>query len=172
MFWYGQFQTAFGPACAAMDQEGRLTRFVFLDGLSKDKAQRTCEIRDDQRFANVAAQVASYFSGELHSFSIPLAPQGSPFQIKIWQMLLEIPFGQTKSYGELAKECGVDGAARAVGRANASNPIGLIIPCHRVIGANGALTGYAGGIDLKRKLLAFEFAHAQEQLTPKEGMLF
>ncbi len=94
-------------------------------------------------------------------FDFPLAPKGTDFQKRVWAELLKIPFGETISYGELAKRVGNPNASRAVGRANATNPIALIVPCHRVIGTNGKLTGYAGGIDLKDKLLTWERSVSQ-----------
>ena len=104
----------------------------------------------------VAEQLDAYGQGRRTRFELPLAAPGSPFQRAVWEALVTIPFGETVSYGELAARLGRPGAARAVGRANATNPIALVVPCHRVIGASGALTGYAGGIELKRALLDFE----------------
>lgn len=106
-------------------------------------------------------QLQAYFAGKLESFDLPLAPQGTPFQQKVWKQLCRIPFGETISYGELARQIGNPNASRAVGLANGSNPIPIIIPCHRVIGSNGKLTGYGGGLPIKEKLLALE----QRQLT-------
>jgi len=116
--------------------------------------------RDDKVFSNVRAQLDAYFSGELQSFDVPLAPVGTPFQKIVWKALLDIPFGVTESYGALAKRIGHDGAARAVGLANGHNPIGIIIPCHRVIGADGSLTGYGGGIERKEWLLKHEGSYS------------
>lgn len=101
-------------------------------------------------------ELTLYFSGELESFSLPLAPQGTDFQKKVWQALTAIPYGETWNYKQLATAIGKPQAARAVGAANGRNPISIVIPCHRVIGANGKLTGYAGGLDTKQKLLAME----------------
>jgi methylated-DNA-[protein]-cysteine S-methyltransferase len=101
-------------------------------------------------------QLRAYFAGELEDFDLRLAPEGTPFQQKVWDALLNIPYGKTISYGELAKRIGNPSASRAVGLANGSNPIPIIIPCHRVIGANGKLTGYGGGLPIKEKLLALE----------------
>jgi methylated-DNA-[protein]-cysteine S-methyltransferase len=104
----------------------------------------------------VARQIEEFFAGKRQAFDFPLAPKGTEFQKRVWAELLKIPFGDTISYGELARRIGNPAASRAVGRANATNPIALIVPCHRVIGTNGKLTGYAGGIELKDKLLAWE----------------
>jgi O-6-methylguanine DNA methyltransferase len=97
-----------------------------------------------------------YFRGELRSFDLPLAPEGTPFQRRVWRALCRVPYGATVSYGELARRIGRPGASRAVGRANATNPISIVIPCHRVIGADGTLTGYGGGLGRKQRLLELE----------------
>ena len=105
-------------------------------------------------------QLGSYFAGSLREFTLPLAPEGTPFQRRVWQELLKIPYGATISYGELARRLGNPGASRAVGLANGANPISIVIPCHRVIGSDGKLTGYGGGLKNKQWLLALEQAHA------------
>lgn len=113
--------------------------------------------RDDQAvLREVIRQLHAYFAGELETFDLELAPEGTPFQQKVWSELLKIPYGETISYGELARRIGNPNASRAVGLANGSNPIPIIIPCHRVIGSNGKLTGYGGGLPIKEKLLALE----------------
>jgi methylated-DNA-[protein]-cysteine S-methyltransferase len=109
-------------------------------------------------FGAAAEQLAAYFSGELDTFDLPLDPLGTPFQRTVWAALREIPYGETVSYGELAERIGRPSAARAVGLANGRNPIGIIVPCHRVVGAGGGLTGYGGGLERKRFLLDFERA--------------
>jgi methylated-DNA-[protein]-cysteine S-methyltransferase len=101
-------------------------------------------------------QLAAYFAGARSEFDLPLEPEGSAFQKKVWQALRAIPFGQTRSYLDLAKAVGSSKAARAVGAANGKNPLSIIVPCHRVVGANGALTGFAGGLNTKAALLALE----------------
>ena len=113
-------------------------------------------IENSSAFIDPIRQLRAYFAGELESFDLPLAPQGTPFQQKVWDELLNIPYGETISYGQLAKHIGNPNASRAVGLANGSNPIPIIIPCHRVIGSNGRLTGYGGGLPIKEKLLALE----------------
>jgi methylated-DNA-[protein]-cysteine S-methyltransferase len=105
-------------------------------------------------------QLAEYFGGERRAFDLPLAPRGTPFQQAVWRALLRIPLGQTRSYGQIAAELGRRSGGRAVGAANARNPIAIVVPCHRVIGADGSLTGYAGGVAAKRWLLAHEQAVA------------
>lgn len=103
-----------------------------------------------------AAQLQAYLGGERAMFDLPLAPEGTVFERMVWESLLTIPYGETRTYGQLAARLGRPQASRAVGRANGRNPISIIIPCHRVIGANGALTGYAGGLPMKKALLALE----------------
>ena len=105
-------------------------------------------------------QLTAYFSGDLQQFELRLAPHGTEFQKKVWQELCRIPFGASISYGELARRIGQPTASRAVGLANGRNPISIIVPCHRVIGANGTLTGYGGGIERKKWLLEHEAAFA------------
>lgn len=111
---------------------------------------------DPRPFAEAERQLGAYFAGELTAFDLPLRMDGTPFQRSVWAGLQEIPYGETRTYGELAEHLGKPGASRAVGLANGKNPIGIIVPCHRVIGASGSLTGYGGGLDRKQRLLAFE----------------
>lgn len=108
------------------------------------------------RFGAGGAQLREYFAGARRTFDLPLAPHGTAFQRRVWAALRTIPYGETRTYGELAAAIGNPSACRAVGMANHRNPIPIIIPCHRVIGANGTLTGYAGGLEIKRRLLALE----------------
>jgi methylated-DNA-[protein]-cysteine S-methyltransferase len=115
-------------------------------------------LRDDAAFADVRGQLGEYFAGERTEFDLPLHLVGSTFQRSVWAALLEIPFGETTSYGAIANRLGQPGAARAVGLANGQNPVPIIVPCHRVIGADGSLTGYGGGLDTKRWLIAHEAA--------------
>jgi methylated-DNA-[protein]-cysteine S-methyltransferase len=129
-------------------------------------------VRDDAKFRTTREQLTAYFAGKLQKFDLPLAPQGTPFQQMVWQALLDIPFGATESYGQLAKRINHDGAARAVGLANGHNPIGIIIPCHRVIGANGSLTGYGGGIERKQWLLNHEQEHAPHSMPRQTQLSF
>jgi len=114
--------------------------------------------RQAEPFKAAADQLEAYFAGELTAFDLPLAPGGSQFQQRVWAALQEIPYGRTESYGELAERIGSPGGARAVGLANGKNPIGIVIPCHRVVGSNGNLTGYGGGLNRKRLLLDLELA--------------
>ncbi|MCX4659033.1 methylated-DNA--[protein]-cysteine S-methyltransferase [Streptomyces uncialis] len=112
--------------------------------------------RDPGPFTETARQFDAYFAGELTDFDLPFSLDGTPFQRSVWAQLLRIPFGETRTYGELAEALGNPAASRAVGLANGKNPISVIVPCHRVIGANGNLTGYGGGLPRKQRLLDFE----------------
>jgi methylated-DNA-[protein]-cysteine S-methyltransferase len=116
--------------------------------------------RDDTAFDDLRAQLAQYFAGERREFALPLHASGTVFQKRVWAALLEIPYGETASYGATAIAIGAPTASRAVGLANGQNPISIIVPCHRVIGANGSLTGYGGGIEAKQWLLAHEAARS------------
>lgn len=111
---------------------------------------------DATAFADVARQLDEYFAGARRTFDLRLAPVGTSFQTEVWQALLDIRYGETISYGELARRIGKPAASRAVGLANGSNPISIVIPCHRVIGSNGSLTGYGGGLPIKQHLLGLE----------------
>ncbi len=124
--------------------------------------------RDDAHplFSRVGEQLSEYFRGERQSFDVPLGGRGTPFQQRVWEILTKIPYGATWSYGQLAGEVGNPKACRAVGLANGRNPISIIVPCHRVIGANGSLTGYGGGLPCKQALLAFETAVLREGPQP------
>ena len=119
-------------------------------GQWRDAAESAEVIRD------AISQLSAYFTGELTRFELPLAPKGTAFQEQVWDQLLTIPYGETTSYGQLAARLDKPGASRAVGLANGRNPISIIVPCHRVVGAAGQLTGYGGGLERKRVLLALE----------------
>ncbi|MFF1692584.1 methylated-DNA--[protein]-cysteine S-methyltransferase [Streptomyces sp. NPDC058257] len=114
--------------------------------------------RDAGPFGETTSQLEAYFTGGLTEFDLPMRLDGTPFQRTVWRQLQLIPYGETRTYGELAAALGKPNASRAVGLANGKNPIGVIVPCHRVIGAGGSLTGYGGGLDRKQRLLAFEGA--------------
>ncbi|WP_269212550.1 methylated-DNA--[protein]-cysteine S-methyltransferase [Chromobacterium vaccinii] len=151
---HGLIDTRFGPVAAWLDIRGALLRLLF-NPTPEQLAAHACPC-DDAALAEVARQLAEYQAGERQAFDLPLAPQGTPFQQQVWAALREIPYGHTVSYGELARALGNPDGARVVGRANATNPIALIVPCHRVLGTDGSLTGYAGGLPLKAALLRFE----------------
>jgi methylated-DNA-[protein]-cysteine S-methyltransferase len=118
--------------------------------------------RGDPLLEKARRELAEWFAGERTTFSLPLRPRGTPFQLEVWRALCEIPFGETRTYGEIAARLGRPSASRAVGAANGRNPIGIVVPCHRVIGADGTLTGYAGGMERKRWLLEHERAVRRE----------
>jgi methylated-DNA-[protein]-cysteine S-methyltransferase len=120
---------------------------------------------DHRGFADAVDQIDAYFAGERTDFDLELDLQGTEFQRRVWKALLTIPYGETRSYGEIAEQIGAPGAARAVGLANGRNPIAIIVPCHRVIGASGNLTGYGGGLDRKRTLLDLEKRRRSLNLT-------
>lgn len=115
--------------------------------------------RDDRAFDDVRAQLEDYFAGDRQEFTLPLHAHGTAFQQRVWAALLEIPYGETASYGATAAAIGAPTASRAVGLANGQNPISIVVPCHRVVGADGSLTGYGGGLDAKRWLLWHEASH-------------
>ena len=144
-------ETPFGPIHAVVNDDGALTELKF--GASKTNGNATNPV--------VKRQLDEFFAGKRTTFDLPMSPAGTDFQKRVWAELTRIPYGETISYAELAKRVGSEGAARAVGRANATNPIAVVVPCHRVIGADGSLTGYAYGVELKRSLLDFEKGQAR-----------
>lgn len=142
--------------------DGKLSHLLMLD--HSHAPDRTGWRRDDSAFPDVVEQLAAYFAGDLTEFELTYEMAGTEFQRRVWTALLTIPYGQTRSYGELATQIGAPTASRAVGLANGRNPISIIVPCHRVIGSNGSLTGYGGGIDRKRTLLDLERRHSHATL--------
>lgn len=148
------FETPLGPMVLTSSDGNTLSGAYFV--AQKHFPSDIGDVANCPIFRLSAAQLAAYFAGELTQFSLPLAPQGTPFQHAVWQQIAAIGFGRARSYGELAKSLGRPESARAVGAATGRNPLSIIVPCHRVMGASGALTGYAGGLDRKRALLALE----------------
>ncbi|MFD9243764.1 methylated-DNA--[protein]-cysteine S-methyltransferase [Streptomyces sp. NPDC059556] len=140
--------------------DGVLSR-VHMTGQRHRPPEETFGEPDPRPFGEAIRQLDAYFAGELTEFELPLNLIGTPFQLRVWEGLLRIPYGETRSYGELAEELGNPGASRAVGLANGKNPVSIIVPCHRVVGAGGGLTGYGGGLDRKQRLLAFESGTAE-----------
>jgi methylated-DNA-[protein]-cysteine S-methyltransferase len=138
---------------------GRLQHLRMVD--QTYEPNRTDWTRDDSAFADAVAQLDEYFRGQRREFDLELDFGGTAFQRRVWTALLTIPYGETRSYGEIAKHIDAPGAFRAVGLANGHNPIGIIVPCHRVIGSNGNLTGYGGGIERKKMLLGLEKMNAK-----------
>jgi methylated-DNA-[protein]-cysteine S-methyltransferase len=170
---YTTFDSPVGELLASADAAGRITGLHFLtedEGSGSPAsgrlrhprsghrlpAQDSQWVRSERALTPLLRQLAEYFAGERREFELELAPSGSPFQLRVWRALRAIPYGQTASYGEIAAAVGRPGAARAVGGANNRNPIAIVVPCHRVIGANGTLTGYGGGLPRKQQLLALE----------------
>jgi methylated-DNA-[protein]-cysteine S-methyltransferase len=152
--FYTQIESPIGPLLLAAD-EARLREILFVNG--RHPAQPESSWKEDRApHRETIRQLHAYFAGELENFDLQLAPEGTPFQLGVWRRLCDIPYGETISYGELAGRIGNPKASRAVGLANGSNPIPIVIPCHRVIGSNGKLTGYGGGLPIKEKLLALE----------------
>ncbi|HEX6476556.1 MAG TPA: methylated-DNA--[protein]-cysteine S-methyltransferase [Acidimicrobiales bacterium] len=129
---------------------------LHLPDTSRPPLARNGQERDDDAFGEARTQLAEYFDGERTTFDLSLSPRGTPFQLAVWDALRRIPYAATASYGEVAAAIGSPSASRAVGLANGRNPIAIVIPCHRVIGADGSLVGYGGGLDRKRRLLELE----------------
>jgi methylated-DNA-[protein]-cysteine S-methyltransferase len=151
---YTEMESPVGPLLLAAD-DGGLRQILFVKG--KRVVRPDPAWHEDRRpLEETIRQLSAYFSGELQRFSLPLAPEGTPFQLEVWRRLCDIPYGETLSYGEVARRIGHPNASRAVGLANGANPIPIVIPCHRVIGSTGKLTGYGGGLLTKEKLLALE----------------
>lgn len=157
---YRIIDSPIGPITLVVDDEDALLRLNMVEHKHlPDPA--TFGPRDDTVAGQAAEQLAEYFEGLRTQFDLRLAPHGTAFQLRVWQVLREIPYGQTWTYGQVADKLGAPKSARAVGAAVGRNPISIIVPCHRVVGADGQLIGYAGGIDRKRWLLAHEQGKAQ-----------
>ena len=163
--WYTTtVESPCGPLFCVVGEDGAVVRIEFENGREAQKLTRRLAdkgiqiIEDSERTAEVRRQLEEYFAGERETFDLTLAPQGTDFEKSVWNELSRIPFGQTRSYSEIALAIGKPGAARAVGRANGANPIPIVVPCHRVIGANGSLTGFGGGLEVKSLLLEIEGA--------------
>ncbi len=156
--------TTVGPVQAAFDGDGEVLYLGFSDHefrtpLLAKLARLEPVLRPDPKVVSrLQEQLEDYAAGRRRSFDIPIRLHGSPFEQRVWQALQAIPFGETRSYGQLAATLGDPNLSRAVGRANGANPISILVPCHRVIGGNGSLTGYAGGLAMKERLLRLEGA--------------
>jgi O-6-methylguanine DNA methyltransferase len=162
-YYFEQITSPVGGLGILVDDAGRLVRLAFLgrDGDAESTFQTQLAggdrlVADPGRCAEVARQLGEYFDGERQRFDLELAPRGTDFQRQVWRSLAEIPFGETRSYAEIAERIGRPRAVRAVGRANGANPIPIIVPCHRVVGSDGSLTGFGGGLEAKRRLLDLE----------------
>lgn len=146
-----------GALTLVVDEAGVLAG-LYLDGQAHGPAETGVDLgeRDDTVAEDAVAQLREYFAGERQSFDLRLAPRGTEFQRRVWDALREIPYGQTATYGEVAAKIGSPRGTRAVGAATGRNPLGIVVPCHRLVGSSGELTGYAGGLARKRWLLDFE----------------
>jgi methylated-DNA-[protein]-cysteine S-methyltransferase len=161
MIYYSYITSPLGPLLIAGDAAGlkvinfqrRTTQYPLVPDWHEDR----------QPLLQAIDQLEAYFAGTLRQFTLALAPQGTPFQHAVWRTLQDIPYGETTSYGALARQLGKPQASRAVGAANGRNPLAIVIPCHRVVSSTGKLTGYAGGLDIKQALLAFERRNAARQ---------
>ncbi|MEU3096700.1 methylated-DNA--[protein]-cysteine S-methyltransferase [Streptomyces sp. NPDC006967] len=129
---------------------------LYMTGQRHRPPEESFGAPDDTPFAGAKEQLTAYFAGELKEFSLQLRLHGTPFQRRVWEQLTHVPYGETRTYGQLADALGNPKASRAVGLANGRNPVGIIVPCHRVIGAGGGLTGYGGGLERKQRLLDLE----------------
>ncbi len=161
--YYAYLDAPIGPFLVAGDG-----RRVVMTSFSTGRQQRRPEpgwIKDPDPIEPILGQLEDYFAGQRTEFDVELEVTGTPFQLAAWRALRTIPFGETRSYGDVARALGEPGASRAVGAANAANRLPILIPCHRVIGADGTLTGFGGGLDTKRWLLDFEGALPPEQET-------
>ncbi|MFE3262683.1 MULTISPECIES: methylated-DNA--[protein]-cysteine S-methyltransferase [unclassified Streptomyces] len=144
----------YGPLTLVADDD--LLCGLYMVGQRHRPPQEDFGARDDTLLPEVKRQLTAYFAGDLKEFDLPMRLAGTAFQRSVWEQLVRIPYGEIRSYGELADALGNPKASRAVGLANGRNPVGIIVPCHRVVGADGSLTGYGGGLDRKRRLLDFE----------------
>jgi methylated-DNA-[protein]-cysteine S-methyltransferase len=160
MMYYSYLTNPLGTLLIAGDSVGlRLIRFQ----QGPQQGRPAPDWREERRPLGVAlTQLEAYFAGTLRQFTLDLAPHGTPFQQAVWRALQDIPYGETTSYGALARQLGKPQAARAVGAANGQNPLAIVIPCHRVISSTGKLIGYAGGLHVKQALLAFECGNATQ----------
>ena len=157
--FYAELDTPLARIALSSDGRG-LTAVHFLDGPRATTPSPARPLCDDDVVAAARAQLQEYFAGVRRRFDLPLAPTGTEFQRRVWEALGDIPFGTTTSYGALARRLGCPGGSRAVGAANGCNPLAIVVPCHRVLGASGHLTGYGGGVARKAALLDFERAVA------------
>lgn len=164
---YRRLRTALGDVL--LTSNGRALTGLYFDGQKHHPGIRP-DWREDPEaapFAQAQRELDAYARGALGRFDVPVDPQGTPFQRRVWQALLEVPCGRTITYAQLAARVGAPGAARAVGAAVGRNPVSVIVPCHRIVGADGSLTGYAGGLDRKRALLERENALPAAAARPR-----
>lgn len=156
---YTEMESSIGMLVLAGDADGarlRGLRLIWLPGGGETFRPEPDWVKDARPFAETIRQLREYFAGRRDEFDLPLAPEGTEFQHEVWRAVAAIPYGETRSYGEIARQIGKADAVRAVGAANGQNPLPIVIPCHRVIGSDGRLTGYGGGLPLKKRLLELE----------------
>ncbi|MGL6052396.1 MAG: methylated-DNA--[protein]-cysteine S-methyltransferase [Aeromonas salmonicida] len=164
MIRYDVLPTDCGDLLVAINARG-LVHVDFVAGLRALPDMSGWQ-QDGEALAPYLAEFAAYFARRLQRFTLPLAAHGTAFQQAVWQALCDIPYGETRSYGDIARAIGKPAAVRAVGTANGRNPLSIIVPCHRVIGQNGSLTGYAGGLPIKQQLLALECDQSRSANQP------
>ncbi len=172
----GVIVTPLGDMVAAVADDGAVLRLEFarecpLDAVLGGATRGVALVRDDARCSHVARELGEYFKRERREFSLAVRPAGTPFQQRVWRELQRIPYSATATYGDLARRLGNTKLVRAVGGANAANPIAIVIPCHRVVGADGTLVGYGGGLELKQALLELEGARSGSQATAEQRRL-
>jgi methylated-DNA-[protein]-cysteine S-methyltransferase len=166
--WFDEFNTPIGPLVVAA--EGAGVRHIILRNDRYAGLDRSGWRRDPAALRAVREQLLGYFAGQRTSFELPLDPVGTPFQLRVWRCLAQIPYGATWSYADVARHIGAPKAVRAVGAANGRNPLPIVLPCHRVIGADGSLTGFGGGLEVKAALLQLEGALAASATEPRRGL--
>ncbi len=173
-YYFGTVDSPCGPLLCVVDRSGAVTNIEFVDVAGEHGIRESLLAGENsvkrhlRRTRKVRRQLERYFSGKLFTFDLELAPEGSVFQRQVWQALQEIPYGETRTYGEVASSMGQPSSTRAVGGANGANPIPIVIPCHRVLGSDGSLTGFGGGLAAKKLLLLLEARHRPH---PQEGQL-
>jgi methylated-DNA-[protein]-cysteine S-methyltransferase len=161
--YYTTMDSPVGRLLIAGDQNGVLRYIAFVKGKNPVEPQPHWEA-SDAPFTVAIRQLQAYFAGELTQFDLGLRLEGTPFQTAVWRALMDIPYGSTVSYGEIARRIGRPKAVRAVGAANGQNPLSIVIPCHRVVGSDGSLTGYGGGLSVKERLLELERSRGKTKI--------
>ena len=175
--WWTGVESAYGTFGVASSANGLLTMLLPSEALNHEAAIRKlagkCQIvPDDGHNTEAVRQLQAYLAGDLREWDVPLDMRGTPFQLAVWRAVAEVGYGETVSYGEIARRIGSPSAVRAVGAANGANPLPPIVPCHRIIGSNGKLTGYGGGLPLKQRLLDLERTALGGEATYSTASLF
>lgn len=175
--WWSEVESALGTFGIASTDKGVLTMLLPREPMGQEAVIRRLApgaeiVPDDGHNAEAIRQLREYLAGERQKWDLPLDMRGTPFQVAVWEALYEVPYGETASYGEIARRIGKPEAVRAVGAANGANPLPPLIPCHRIIGSNGKLTGYGGGLPLKQKLLDLERVTLGGEATRTNATLF